>query len=136
MSEALYMIVNNMLIGQRRDIHIYHHSTRSSHIVSDNSAVVLELHNGISGDFFYISVVKGPGDLNKPCYIDLPNWMDIQFSSRGDVLVSHPNGGDRLKFRIPPGPAGWEIKAKIPPDSHITDRLSEDEITISEDAHR
>ena len=133
MPDALYMIVNNMLVGQRRDIHIYHHSTRSSHIVSDNSSVVLELQNGTSGDFFYISVVKGPGDLRRPCNIDFPNWMDIQFSSRGDVLISHPKGGERLRFRVPPGPAAWEIKAKIPPHSHVLNRLSEDEITVSED---
>jgi hypothetical protein len=39
MSEEVDIIVGNQFIMEKRDINIYHHSTGSAHIISQNSSI-------------------------------------------------------------------------------------------------
>jgi len=119
MPEEIEISVQNKLITEKRDINVYHHWTQSAHIISHNSSIIIPL--GINGDkdYLHISVVKGPGYLEKNCLINLPSWADFDFTSRENVtgisiIHSHEQSSDRTILKIPPGPPAWELKVTRP----------------------
>ena len=120
--------VDNKLITQKRDINVYLHSTRSSHIISHTSSVTLPLRTTEAGDYLHLSVVSGPGNLEKDCVIDMPAWLDFQFFSQGNVTVTHKK--DRTLLEIPPGPPVWQLKMSRP--SGQSDTPGESYISIKE----
>jgi hypothetical protein len=106
-------IKNNLTVGER-DIHVFHYSTRSAHIISHNSSITIPLRNSIENDYLYISVVKGPGYLWTSCVIGLPTWADFDFSSEGNLIVTHSSASKQTLLKIPPGPPTWELKITNP----------------------
>ena len=89
-------------------MNIYHHSTRSAHMISHDSSVTLPLRPDTEDDYLHISIVSGPGHLESRCLVNLPSWVDFEFSSEGDLTVAH--SGDRTLLKIPPGPPRWQLK--------------------------
>jgi hypothetical protein len=119
MPDEIEITVENKLVIEKRDLNVYHHSTQSAHIISHNSSITLSL--GINGekDYMHISVVKGPGYLEKNCLINLPSWADFDFTSKESVTAisithSHDPEGARTVLKIPPGPPAWELKITRP----------------------
>ena len=127
-------IKNKLTVGER-DIHVFHYSTRSAHIISHNSSITLPLRNSSENDYLYISVVKGPGYLWASCVIGLPTWLDFDFSSEGNLTVTHSGAAKQTLLKIPPGPPTWELKITRPVGLSSTGPLTEvqvESITISD----
>ena len=110
MVKEIDITIKNKLTAGERDIHVFHHSTRSAHIISHNSSITLPLQSAGERDYLYISVVKGPGYLWTACVIGLPTWVDFDFSSEGRLTVTHSGNGRQTLLKIPPGPPTWELK--------------------------
>lgn len=117
MQEEVYLKIENKLRIEKRDINIYHHATRSAHIVSHNSSISLPLATTEEGDYLHISLVSGPGDLWSDCLIALPVWGDFEFTSEGKLTLTHSR--DRVLLKIPPGPPTWQLKIKRSPEADI-----------------
>jgi hypothetical protein len=131
MSEGTDIIVENKFILEKRDISIYHHSTGSAHIISQNSSITLPLREVGQGDYLHLSVVSGPGDLQYDCWVDLPSRLDFQFSSAGKVTgFAFTHSGDRSLLKISPGPPNWQLKLTRPTDLSSTGRLSNDNVIV------
>lgn len=129
MSVEVDIIVENKLIKEKRDIHVYHQSTRSAHIISRSSSITLPLKSVMEDDYLYISVVRGPGNLWKESVIDLPSWADFEFSLEGKAVITH--SGKRTLLKVPPGPPTWQLKMMRPDESPIVQKS--DHIIIGED---
>jgi hypothetical protein len=112
MSGEYDITVENKLIKEKRDINVYHQSTRSAHIISRSSSITLPLKPVKEDDYLHISVVSGPGHLWKDCWIDLPSWMNFEFTLEGKGVINH--WGDRTLLKIPPGPPTWQLKMTRP----------------------
>lgn len=110
MVKEIDITIKNKLTAGERDIQVFHHSTRSAHIISHNSSVTLPLRNAGENDYLSISVVKGPGYLWTACVIGLPSWVDFDFSTEGNLAVTHSGNSKRTLLKIPPGPPTWELK--------------------------
>jgi hypothetical protein len=117
--------VQNKLKKEKRDLNVYHQSTRSAHIISHNSAITLPLRTVEEEDFLHISLVSGPGNLWKNCVVDLPSWAEFEFSSEGKVTLTHSGG--RTLLKIPPGPPKWELKMTRPAEASS---IQEDKVTV------
>ena len=100
-------IENELALGQR-DMNIYHHYTRSAHMISYNSSVTLPLKSVVEDDYLHISIVSGPGCLKNRSIVNLPSWIDFDISSAEDVSVTH--SVDRTILKIPPGLLRWQLK--------------------------
>ena len=108
MTKQIKITIENKLVQEERDMNVYHHSTRSAHMISYNSSVTLPLRPTIDEDYLHVSIVSGPGHLHGKCVVNLPSWVDFEFSSRGDVIVAH--SGDRTLLKVPPGPPNWQLR--------------------------
>jgi hypothetical protein len=108
MEKELKITVENKLIIEKRDLNVYHHFTRSAHMISYNSSITVQFRSVIEDDYLYISIVGGPGPLEGKCLINLPSWVDFEFTTRDSITVVH--AGDRVFLKIPPGPPSWQLK--------------------------
>jgi hypothetical protein len=116
MAKEIDITIENKLITEKRDINVFHHSTRSAHIISHQSSITLPLRSAGDGedDYLLISVVKGPGYLWMDCVINLPSWANFDFSLEGKLNVTHSTDAGRTVLKIPPGPPTWELKITRP----------------------
>ncbi len=126
--EAIEITVINKLTTEKRDLNVYHHSNRSAYMISHNSSITLPLKTSAEGDYLHISIVSGPGNLEKDCLIDMPSWADFKFFSQGNLTVTH--AGDRTLIEIPPGPPVWQLKITRP--SGLLATLPSDQVTIGD----
>ena len=108
MEKEIKITVENKLIIEKRDLNVYHHSTRSAHMISYSSSIMLLLRPISDNDYLYISVVGGPGPLERKCLVNLPSWLDFDFSSKENLTLTHT--GDRTFLKIPPGLPTWQLK--------------------------
>jgi hypothetical protein len=126
--EEIEITVINKLTAEKRDLNIYHHSARSAYMISHNSSIVIPLRTVAEGDYLQISIVRGPGNLEKDCLIDLPSWVDFKFFSQGNLTVTHAWGCTLLE--IPPGPPVWQLKITRP--TSLLPALTPDQVTIGD----
>jgi len=124
--------VENKLIKEKRDINVYHHSTRSAHIISHNSSITLPLRTVGEDDYLHISIVSGPGNLWKDCLIGLPSWANFEFASEGKLTLTHSSDAKRTLLKIPPGPPTWQLKMTRPNGYTKKDNKKEN-ITVGDD---
>ncbi len=129
MAKEINITIENKLVMEKRDMTVYHHSSRSAHMISHNSSITLPLRAVIEDDYLHISIVSGPGDLENKSVVNLPSWADFELSSAGNTTVSH--SGDRVLLIIPPGPPIWQLKMKRPLSS-INNKPA-DTVTIGDD---
>jgi hypothetical protein len=129
MAKEINITIENKLVMEKRDMNVYHHSTRSAHLISHASSITLPLKSDIEDDYLHISVVSGPGRLEGNCVVNLPSWVDFELYSAGDATVTHL--GERVLLKIPPGPPTWQLKMKRSISSIIDQ--STDHITIGDD---
>ena len=123
--------IQNRLTNDRRDVNVYHHSNKSSHIISYNSSITRGIKSLKENDYLHISVVSGPGHLKNYCILDLPSFVDFKFSLTGEE-VTLVHSGERMLVRIPPGPPIWQLKMILPKHSSGIDPLNGDYITIGD----
>ncbi|UCH96261.1 MAG: hypothetical protein JSV88_05230, partial [Candidatus Aminicenantes bacterium] len=95
---------------EKRDMNIYHHSTRSAHMISYNRSITLPLGSVETGDYLHISIVSGPGHLTNDCWIDLPSWLDFEFSIEGKMTLTHSGDTKRTLLKISPGLPTWQFR--------------------------
>jgi hypothetical protein len=113
MTEEIEMEVRNSLFNEKRDLNVYHHSPRGAYMISYGNSIKVPLATKESGDYVHLSVVSGPGSLEKESWLDLPSWCDFSISGLGNGDFSHSGG--RTLVRIPPGPPVWQVKITRPP---------------------
>lgn len=104
--------IENKLLTEKRSINVYQHAARGAHLLSSNGLISLPLEPSAAGDYLHISATRGPGRIKKECVIEIPLWLDFEFSGEGKVLISHK--ADRLIVTIPPGPPAWQLKLTRP----------------------
>ncbi len=109
MTKELYITVENKLVNEKRDIHVYHHSTRSAHIISYDNSIPLPLKFIEEDDYLHISIVSGPGPLKGDYRINLPSWIDFEFSLEGKLTFTHSHSNHGTLLKLFPGPPSWEI---------------------------
>jgi len=126
--DAIAITVINKLIAEKRDLNVYHHSNRSAYMISHNSSITLPLKSSAEGDYLHISIVSGPGNLEKDCLIDMPSWVDFKFFSQGNLTITH--AGDRTFLEIPPGPPLWQLKITRP--NNLLNAPPSDQVTIGD----
>jgi hypothetical protein len=129
MAKEINVTIENKLLMEKRDMNVYHHSTRSAHMISHDSSITLPLKSDIEDDYLHISIVSGPGQLEGNCLVNLPSWVDFELSSVGDATIAHL--GERILLKIPPGPAVWQLRMKRSLSS-IVDQLL-DRVIIGDD---
>jgi hypothetical protein len=128
MPEGISLKIQNNLSAEKRDLNVYHHATRSAYIISHGNTVSIPLRATGNSDYLHISVVSGPGRLEKECFVNIPSWCDFTVSSLGLGDISH--SGDRILVKIPPGHPVWHLKITRPPNgTHIP---AEDFISIGD----
>lgn len=105
--------IRNKLIKEKRDVNVYHHCNRSSHIISCNSSIKRGIKTVDENDYLHISVASGPGHLKNHCVLDIPSFVDFKFSLNGEEITL-VHAGERMLLRVPPGPPVWQLKMTIP----------------------
>ncbi len=118
MRRALNVTVENKLVLEQRDLSIYHHGSRSAHILSHNSSVNLRLKTDDEADYIHISVVSGPGNLWNECAINLPAWSNIELNTKSEMTFVHSDG--HFLIKLPPGPPTWQLKVSRHEDAPNT----------------
>jgi hypothetical protein len=125
MPEGIDITVQNKLVTEKRDLNVYHRSTRSAYMISYNNSITIPLGTNEDGDYLHISIVSGPGSTEKDCWLDIPSWCDFTVSGLGNGDLTHSN--KRTLLKIPPGPPVWQLKITrssspliVPPPGQIT----------------
>jgi hypothetical protein len=125
MPKVIGITIENKLRKEKRGINVYHHATRSAHIVSYDSSITIPFETDREDDYLHISMVSGPGNLWKDCLADLPTWADFELSAEGKVTLNHSE--KRTLVKIPAGPPTWQLKITRPPGVNGT---TEDTVTM------
>jgi hypothetical protein len=112
MKKEIIMAIENNILIEKRVMNVYHHATKSAHMICHNSSVTLPLRAIINDDFLFISIVNGPGNLGRQHTVDLPSWLDYEFLSEGKFKAIHI--GNRTQLIIPPGLPEWKLKLTRP----------------------
>lgn len=108
MANEIKITIENRFIKEKRDMNVYHHSSKSAHMICHNSSVTLPLKQVAEDDYLYITIVSGPGQLKNKSVVNLPLWVDFEFLSDGQLAVIH--SGERILLKIQPGLPGWQLK--------------------------
>lgn len=108
MMKEINITIENKLVIEKRDMNVYHHASRSAHMISHNSCIALPLRSTEGNDYLYISIVSGPGCMEHQSVVNLPSWLNFEFLSEGKLMVQHSD--ERTLLRIPPGLPGWQLK--------------------------
>jgi hypothetical protein len=129
MAKEINIKIENRLAMEKREINVYHCFNRSAHMISHDSSIILPLRSVLEDDYLHISVLSGPGPLGGKCMVDLPSWLDFEFSPGGELAVTH--SGDRTLLKIPPGPPTWQLKMTRSPTSPV--KQTSDRIIVGDD---
>lgn len=109
MLKEIKLIIENKLVLEKRDLNVYCHAARSSHIISFNSSITLPLKSYEENDYLYLSPISGPGDTKNGCTVSLPFWIDFEFYNLStNITLSRLQ--NILLLHLPPGFSGWELK--------------------------
>ncbi|MCP4149968.1 MAG: hypothetical protein GY757_19635 [bacterium] len=108
MAKKISVIVENKLFREKRDMTVYHHFSKSSHMISADSSLTIPFRTAPGDDYLHISVVMGPGRLEENGVIMVPSWADFEFTFDGNVILTR--SGDRTMLKLPPGIPAWQLK--------------------------
>ncbi|NIM16358.1 MAG: hypothetical protein GTO45_30545 [Candidatus Aminicenantes bacterium] len=128
MAKEISITIENKLVREKRGMNVYHHFTRSAHIINHNDSITFPLMSSIDDDYLHISLVSGPGYLENKSVVNLPSWADFEFSFEGNVTLAH--SFDRTLLKIPPGIPVWQLK--VTRSSSCIDQWP-DRVTIGDD---
>jgi hypothetical protein len=113
MPKEINITIENKFVRGKRDMNIYHHSTRSARMINHNDSITFPLRPVLEDDYLYISPVGGPGHLENKSVVNLPSWTDFEFWFEGNIALIH--SGDRTILKIPPGIIVWQLKVTRAP---------------------
>lgn len=110
-SSPVQISVCNKLFRERKDVHVYHHFTRGTHIISQGHSVEFPLLGKDQGDYFHIGIHRGSSITSGSCRVIIPIPLDLECSSLSDIIISHFKDGDTIntKLVLPPGSPEWEM---------------------------
>lgn len=128
MKKTTEIIFQNNLLIERRDINVYHRSSRGIHFISRGSSVKVPLQTVNEKDFINLSVAVGPGYMERQNVVDLPSWINYEFQSEGKFAAVRSGG--RTLLKIPAGLPEWKLKLTLSA-SHLLP--AEDRVVISDD---
>ena len=131
MPEGIDITVRNKLIIEKRDLNVYHRCTRSAYMISHGNSITIPLGT-VEEDYLYLSIVSGPGSMEKDCWINIPSWCDFTVSGLGNGDLTH--SGNRILLKIPPGPPVWQLKI-MRPSGHRNSTI-DDYIVIGDNEHK
>ena len=125
--------IRNRFNVQKRDISIYHHDNRSAKVVGPGNSGDFLLEPEKQGDYIYLSLVKGTGDLWKEGWILVPGGIDFDFASRGKFRFQRTATGDKFKLIIPAGLQEWELKLTVTGENGAAPPSNKENIIICGD---
>lgn len=108
MAKEISITIENKLVREKRGMNVYHHFTRSAHMINHNDSITFPLRSSMEDDYLHISIVSGPGHLENKSVVNLPSWTDFEFSFEGNVILAHSL--DRTLLEIPPGIPVWQLR--------------------------
>ncbi len=108
MFKEINITVENNLVMEKKDLNIYHHATRSAHMICFESSVTLPLKSACKDDYLTISVAPGYFRHEKDHFVDLPSWGDVECCT-GEISAVL-NSQNRTRVRIPPGKPMWQLR--------------------------
>ena len=108
MAKEISITIENKLVREKRGMNVYHHFTRSAHMINHNDSITFPLRSSLEDDYLHISPVSGPGHLENKSVVNLPSWADFEFSFEGNVILAHSL--DRTLLEIPPGIPVWQLR--------------------------
>ncbi|MCP4147150.1 MAG: hypothetical protein GY757_05315 [bacterium] len=120
MPENIAITIRNEFVVEKRDLNIFHNSARSAYLLSYSSFVTLSLGTIEDGDYLHLSIVRGPGNLERECVLDMPSWCNFEVSFGGDGSIVHH--GKRTWLRIPGGPPVWQLRLTWSPGEFSTQK--------------
>ena len=112
MENILWMTIENKLLLEKRSISVYHHGNRSVHLISHKCYLDIRLQSALEKDYLFITMICGPGNINKKNILDLPAWINYEIFSEGKFSAVHKN--NRILLRIPAGLPEWKLKLTRP----------------------
>jgi len=131
MRQKYTITIQNKLRQEKRDINVYSRACGAAGIIGYGGSSKSELHLSDPEDFLHISPVKGPGNLVHDCMIDIPAWLQFQFSGSSHINLSSTGG--KACLSISPGPPDWELKICAPANkSDIPAGKNSDNIVIGD----
>ena len=128
MPKGIEITVQNKLVTEKRDLNVYHNANRSAYMISHGNSITIPLGTVDDGDYLYLSIVSGPGSMEKDYWINLPSWCDFTISGLGNGDLTH--SGNRILLKILPGPPVWQLKI-MPPSGDMNTPI-EDYIIIGD----
>ena len=131
MMKKINITIENKLIIEKRGMNVYHHSTKGVHLIDYNRSVTVPLQSVIKNDYLYISLVCGPGKLERQNVVDMPAWMNYEFLSEGKFSAIHQD--DRIILTVPAGLPEWKLKLTRPASQS---KSCADRVTIRDDQSR
>jgi hypothetical protein len=129
MSSDINIKIKNKLESERRDMNVYHCSTRSAHMISYNSSITIPLRPILENDYLNISLVIEAGPLENKSFVNLPSWLNFEYFSKNHFKIIHSGG--RTILKIPPGHPTWKLKM-VRSNEELSNKLS-DHIIVGED---
>jgi hypothetical protein len=120
MTDGMSIVIRNNLISEKRDLNVYHHSTRSAYIVSHKNEVSIRLEKFAKGDFLDLSIVRGPGSMENECWMRVPSGCVFSIRNMSDSDTVYTD--ECIWVRFPPGPPLWQLKLAQPLNNNITDK--------------
>ncbi len=132
MPDGINITVCNKLDTEKRDLNVYHHAKRSAYMISHGNSITIPLGTFEDDDYLHLSIVSGPGSMEKDCRINIPSWCDFTISGLGNGGITH--SGNRTSLRIPPGPPVWQLK--ITRSSGTVKTPIEDYVIIGDSEHK
>ena len=101
-------------------------------MISHGNSITIPLRTVEESDYLHLSIVSGPGSMEKDCWINLPSWCNFNVSGLGNGDLTH--SGNRTLLNIPPGPPVWQLKI-MRPSGHMNTPI-EDYIIIGDNEHK
>ncbi len=112
MTKPANITIENKLKSGKSDLHIYHHGSRSAHLLSFNSLIQLPLETDRETDYLDITPVRGSGPQWTECRLHLPPWANIHITAEGKISLEHT--GREILVTVPPGVPAWKLKITRP----------------------
>jgi hypothetical protein len=128
MKHSIGIHFENNLVIERRDITVYHHHNKGTHLISHGSSIHIPLETEKEKDYIYLSVAVGPGYMERQNIVDLPTWINYEFISEGKFAAIRSE--HRTLLKIPAGLPEWKLKLTLPA-SHC--KPLEGRIIVSDD---
>lgn len=128
MKKTTHIHFENNLLVEKRNMNVYHRGSRGTHFISHGSSVEIPLRTIDESDYINLSVAVGPGFMERRNIVDLPSWINYEFTS--ERQFSAIRSGDRILLKISAGLPEWKLKLTLPA-SHL--KPSKDRVTISDD---